>query len=117
MALFLMLARDDGSAFGAMSPAEAQAVIEKYIAWSDRLRTSGKLKTGEKLKDQEGRVVANTNGRIGATDGPFCEAKEVVGGLWIIEARDYDEMVAIAGGCPHAQFGTLEIRAIEDLGR
>lgn len=116
MPQYLMLARDDGAAFGAMSPAEAQAVLEKYIAWSDRLRASGKLKTGEKLKDHEGRVVAATNGRVGATDGPFCEAKEVVGGLWIIEALNYDEVVTIASDCPHIQFGTLEIRAIEDLG-
>lgn len=116
MSLFLMLARDDGAAFGAMSPAEGQEVLEKYMAWSDRLRASGKLKTGEKLKDGEGRVVAALNGSVGATDGPFCESKEVVGGLWIFEAKDYDEAIAVARDCPHTQFGSLEIRAIEDLG-
>jgi hypothetical protein len=46
-------------------------------------------------------------------DGPFAEAKEVMGGFFVVEARSYDAAVKIAKTCPHLEFGSLEIRAVE----
>jgi hypothetical protein len=47
------------------------------------------------------------------TDGPYAEAREVIGGLFIVEAGDYDEVVALSQDCPHLEFGTIEIRQIQ----
>jgi hypothetical protein len=116
MPRFLIVARDDNAAFASLGPAEAQAVIQKYIAWSQGLRESGALKMGEKLKDNEGKVVARRNGKVHVTDGPFVETKEILGGFWLIDAPSYDDVRRMAESCPHLAFGSLEIRAIEELG-
>jgi hypothetical protein len=55
--------------------------------------------------------------KVAVTDGPFTEGKEVMGGLFVIEAGSYDEAVAIADGCPHLDFGSIEVREIEILHR
>ncbi|HEX9895901.1 MAG TPA: YciI family protein [Gemmatimonadales bacterium] len=117
MPRFLMVARDDNAAFASLGPAETQAVIQKYIAWSQGLRASGNLQLGEKLRDGEGRVVSRRNGKLHVTDGPFVETKEILGGFWLLEASSYDQARQMAESCPHLQFGSLEIRAIEELDR
>jgi hypothetical protein len=116
MPRFLMVARDDNAAFASLGPAEAQAVIQKYIAWSQGLRAAGHLQMGEKLKDGEGKVVTRRNGKLHVTDGPFVETKEILGGFWLIEAPTYEDVRRMAESCPHLQFGSLEIRQIEELG-
>jgi hypothetical protein len=115
MPRFLILARDDGSAFATLSPQEAEAVIGRYIAWSAGLRERGSLVLSEKLHDESGRVLARRDGRVAATDGPFAEVKEVVGGFWLLEAPDLDAAAALAADCPHLDFGPLEIREIHEL--
>ena len=47
------------------------------------------------------------------TDGPYAEAREVIGGLFILEAGNYDEAVTLCQDCPHLDFGTIEIREVE----
>lgn len=49
------------------------------------------------------------------TDGPYSESKEVIGGYYTIEADDYEHAVETAKECPHVDFGTIEIRAIEKV--
>lgn len=115
MPRFLLVARDDNGAFASLSPAEAQAVIQKYIAWSEGLAAAGHLRMGEKLRDGEGRVLARRGGRLQVTDGPFVETKEILGGFWIVEAPDYETVVRLAESSPHLAFGSIEVRAIEEL--
>jgi hypothetical protein len=47
------------------------------------------------------------------TDGPFTEGKEVLGGPFIVDAASYDDVLTIANGCPHLDFGSIEVREIE----
>jgi hypothetical protein len=63
--------------------------------------------------DGEGRVLQKQNGKLSVIDGPFAEAKEVLGGFFVIEAANYDEAVEAAKTCPHMEFGTIEVRQIE----
>lgn len=99
--------------FLALGSEEMEAVIEKYVAWSEGLAARGKLVMGEKLRDASGRVLR----RGAVTDGPFSEAREVIGGISIIEASDYEEAVALCRDHPHLQFGgALEIREVEPTG-
>ncbi len=110
MAQFMLLLRGGGE-FPVHSPEEMQKVLEKYLAWADKLRKDGRHRGGEELKDG-GRVMSIKNGKV-AIDGPYTETKEIVGGYFLYEAKDLDEATEIAKGCPHLGFGgSVEIREI-----
>jgi len=114
MAKFMVMARDSGE-YPDMSPEEIQGVIQRYIDWSEGLRQGGRLLSSEKLGDGEGRVIRREAGALVVSDGPYAESKEVLGGFWIIEAADYDEAVRLVSGSPHFDFGTLEVRRVEEM--
>ena len=113
MSRFLVLLRDEPSGFASLSPAEMQAAIEKYIAWGERIRASGHMVLGEKLTDGSGRVVRDPSAIV--SDGPYAEAREIVGGVYILEAPDYDTAVRYMSDSPHLAFGSIEVRQIEEL--
>ena len=47
-------------------------------------------------------------------DGPYAEASEVIGGFYTIEAKNYDDAVSIASGCPHVKYsGRIEVREVD----
>jgi hypothetical protein len=50
------------------------------------------------------------------TDGPYAESKEVLGGFWLLEAANYEEVQGFLKDHPHLDAGSLEVRQIEDLG-
>lgn len=116
MTKFLVLARGGGAeAFEGMGPEEMQRIIERYVVWSQGLSEAGHLLASDKLRDGEGRIVAGGSSGPVVTDGPYSETKEVVGGFWVIEAQDYDRAVELLAESPHLEFGTLEVRAIEEV--
>src|SRR5512139_3443730 len=87
-----------------------QRAIDDFYVWLDRLVGEGRMRVGQRL-GTEGRTVAR---RSKVTDGPFGEAKEVIGGYWTILAESLDEAAAIASGNPCLQCGLFyEIRPID----
>lgn len=109
-----MLLHEQPSDFSSFSPDQIQAVIEEYTAWSQKLAGDGKLMGGQKLKDEGGRHLSGYNGDFRVTDGPFAEAKEVIGGFFSISAADYNDAVEISKDCPHLKYGgRIELREIE----
>ena len=110
---YLLLLHEDPAAFEHVSPEEMQAIIQKYTEWKDRMQNSGVLTRGEKLQDGTGKVLRRTAGQTSVIDGPYTESKEVIGGLFEIQAEDYQAAVEAAGDCPHLEFGAIEIREIE----
>ena len=93
-------------------------MTKKYMAWAEGLRAKGKMVGGEKLAASGGRQLRSTAGKLVASDGPYAEAKDVLGGYFILEARDLAEAEAIARDCPHlalAPGNWAEIRPIEDM--
>jgi hypothetical protein len=116
MAKYALFLHDPPDAFTAMSPEEMQRVIERYVAWGDRLRSSGVLEGGQKLADEPGRIMRGGNGQIRVTDGPYSETKEVLGGYYIVSAGTYDEAVDLARDCAHLDYGgAIEVREIDRL--
>lgn len=116
MARYMLVARDTGDwadFAGDISPEEIEAVIGRYAAWAEKVAQQGKLLSGEKLKDGEGRVVRAERGNVRVTDGPHAASKEVVGGYWLLELDSYEEGVALLQDHPHLEFGSLELREIE----
>ena len=118
MSRYLLVARDTGdweTTAANSSPDEIQAIIGRYIAWSEKLAKNGNLVLSEKLKDGEGRVVKGNGRDMRVMDGPHVESKEVIGGFWVVEADSYEHAVQLASECPHLDFGSLEVRAIEEM--
>jgi hypothetical protein len=116
MPKFILVARDNPAAFAEVSPEEMQQIIQKYVAWGQRLHDAGKLIVSHKLKDNEGRVLRSNGADRDVTDGPYSETKEIIGGFWLIEAADYQEVLDLCENHPHLRLeASLEVRAIEDL--
>ena len=113
MAKFLVVARGTGQAYANRSPQEMQQVLQKYMAWTAGLRDAGRMLHAERLK-ADGRVVRGAAGKMTVTDGPYAETKEVVGGLWLLEAANEDEVQAFLKDHPHLEAGSLEVRQIWD---
>jgi hypothetical protein len=115
MSTFMLLLFDDPTEYATMSPAELQAVVARYSAWADRLGAQGKMRGGEKLRDEGGRVLRREQGALVVKVGPYAEVREIISGYFLLEAADYDEAVALASSCPHADSrGSMMLRAIED---
>jgi len=94
------------------------AMTKRYMAWADGLRQKGRLAGGEKLAAGGVRHIKTQNGTPVVSDGPYAEAKDVIGGYFVIEAKDAAEAEAIARDCPHlslAPTNWLEIRPIDDM--
>jgi hypothetical protein len=117
MAKFMFLLRENPADSANISPQEIQAIIAKYKKWSSEMGAKGKLVGGDKLTDEGGRHLKLSKGKALATDGPFVEAKDLIGGYFMIDAVDYAEAEKIAETCPHlAGNQWIEIRRIEEMG-
>jgi hypothetical protein len=114
MAKYMLLLHDNPAAFVDVSPEQMQQVIEKYIAWGNRLREAGVMQGGDKLTDEPGKVVRRRDGQVRVIDGPYSETKEVLGGYYIIEAGSYDQAIERSRDCPHLEYGgTIEVRQVD----
>jgi hypothetical protein len=114
MARYLMLMRDESNRFASFTEADSRALMEQFVAWTKTLHESGRLGGVERLTDA-GRTVRK-RGDAFTIDGPYAEARELVAGLYVLHARDYDEAAEIAKGCPLLRYGgSCELRAIGDF--
>lgn len=91
----------------AMSPEEGERALRAYLAWGDRMTAAGNPPSGGGLSRQ-GRVLAGGT----ATNGPFTESKEVLGGYILVEAADLDEAEKIFADHPHLGYGSIELRKV-----
>ena len=113
---FAVLIYNDPSLLGAVPKAEFDATMRECLVHADEMRTSGTLLDTQMLEDPStARSVRVRKGRTKIVDGPFAEAKEVLGGFNIIEARDMDEAVKIAQRFPWGATGCVEVRPIRDV--
>jgi hypothetical protein len=92
------------------SPEVMQKHMQKWFEWVERLRKDGTYLAGEPLHPG-GKKIAGANKAI--TDGPFTEAKDIIGGFFIVNAKDYSDAVEIAKDCPdYTHGGTVEVRQV-----
>jgi hypothetical protein len=95
---------------------ESQSALADGYAYIEELKQSGTLVGNAALQlPTETVTVKVRDGKMSATDGPFMETKEVLGGFLLIEARDLNEAVRLAGGIPLARVGTIEVRPLVDF--
>lgn len=85
---YLLLLHEQPSDFAHFSPEDFEKVIGEYIAWRNTLEAEGKFAGGQKVRDDGERRRAGWNGDFRISDGPYAEAKEVIGGFFTIKATD-----------------------------
>ena len=97
------------------APDAMAAIVKEYGGWAERLRGEGRLKGGQKLTNDAGRSMRTAaGGRVVVTDGPYAESKELLGGFFVVAAKDYDEACRVAESCPHLGYGgRIEVRQID----
>ena len=115
MAKFMFILHQNQGCFD-VSPEEMQRIVQKYQSWMDKIRSSGRYVVSDKLAEEGGKVLTLQKGKVNVVDGPYSEAKEVVGGYFTIRAANYEEAVELARDCPHLHHGRIEIRQIDPTG-
>jgi hypothetical protein len=110
---YMLLIYHDEQQFMGLTEDERQDIYGEYRALRDELTNSGTFITGSQLQPtSSARSVTLRNGKQMATDGPFAETKEQLGGYFLIEAETIAEAELIAGRIPSARTGTVEVRPL-----
>jgi hypothetical protein len=92
---------------------EGEALYQRMLEFAADLKERGQLVMTQSLRsDREAVRVQVREGRARLVDGPFAEAKEMIGGFFLIECASRDEAVSIAQQCPAAQWATVEVREV-----
>src|SRR5262245_1619472 len=100
----------------AMAKSDMEACVDESLAYDDTLRKAGHFIVAHALQPVEAATTVRVrNGKLSATDGPFAETKEQLGGFILIEARDLNEAIQVAGKIPMARRGSIEVRPIREL--
>lgn len=108
--MMLIAGPEDGEA--EQSPEEERKVYQRIEAWWEEHAAAGRIVGGHELEPSSTATTVRIDEALQATvtDGPFVEAKEMVGGYAILEVADLDEALSVASGWPAPI--TLEIRPI-----
>lgn len=93
-----------------LSPEQMQNVFDQWMKWFNHLKEEGTALAGNPL-EPEGRIVSGKNRVV--SDGPFAEAKESIGGYFLLNVPSMDAAVAIAQQCPGLPYGVrVEVRPV-----
>ena len=100
-----------GGEMNGASPEQMQENMGKWMAWIEKLSKSNQYVAGEPLLPG-GKLVSGKGGKT-VTDGPFTEGKEVVGGFFIVNAKDMQDAVEMAKDCPSYEIGgSVQVRQV-----
>jgi hypothetical protein len=112
---YMLLIYHAEEAWGTMTEQERQTMYAEYGKFSEEIVASGHYLAGSELHPvSTATSVRVRDGKELATDGPFAETKEQLGGYYLIEAKDLDEAIGIAARIPSARVGTIEIRPLAE---
>ena len=112
---YLCLAYEEEQKLNALSESEWHALRDETLAYVEELQKRGQYVTSAALQSvHTATTVRVRNGRLSATDGPFAETKETLGGIVLIEARDLNDAIQVAANWPSARIGSIEVRPIEE---
>ena len=109
---YLLLIHEPPGQRATRTRAEGEAVFDRMVRFGDDLRQRGLLLAVESLANQDQRAakVQVRDGKPQVLDGPFAEAKEMVGGFYLLNCKTREEALAIASRCPAAEWATVEVR-------
>ncbi len=92
---------------------EAQLAYAQMVRFGEDLTVRGLLTASNSLRsDSDGVRVSVRNGKPILRDGPFTEAKEMIGGFFLLDCNSREQAITIAGECPAAAWATVEVREV-----
>ena len=99
---------------GGRSEAEGRLLYERMLRFTDTLKSRGVLQASASLASNDGRSarVQVRSGQRSVVDGPYAEAKEMVGGFFMLDCASREEAIAIASECPAAEWCSVEVREV-----
>lgn len=110
---YALLIYGDESHCPAPESAEGAAEMEAYYAFTEAINAEGINQGGEALRSvATSTTVRVRNDEVLATDGPFAETKEQLGGFYLVECDDLDQAIAAAARIPGARYGSIEVRPV-----
>jgi hypothetical protein len=113
---YLLLLYDDTAAINALSPAERRAIVDEHIAFSRMLEARGAHVYGDPLDDPSGaHTIRFAGGAPIVTDGPFLEAKEALGGFYVIDCPTPADAIELATQVPQSPGLVAELLPIADM--
>lgn len=114
--MMLMIPKGYETALPGTIPNDAKA-LEAMMKYNESLRQAGVLLALDGLHPPStGARVSFAGGKPKVTDGPFAEAKEVLGGYWVIDVKSKEEAIEWAKRCPASENEVIEIRQVQELG-
>ncbi|MEZ4707392.1 MAG: YciI family protein [Caldilineaceae bacterium] len=113
---YLLMIYGDEQMDASASPQDMEAMMNAYGAFTNEAREAGVLQGGEALQPTStATTVRVRNGKTNATDGPFAETKEQLGGYYLLDCKNLDEAIAYAAKIPGAKHGSVEVRPIMEF--
>ena len=112
---YMLLCYADEKGWAALGEKGQAAIMDDYAAWTQAIVKSGHYRASAKLgPTSAATTLREANGKRLTLDGPFAETKEQLGGFHLVECKDLDEALAIAGRIPTLRVGcTVEVRPVE----
>jgi hypothetical protein len=108
---YMLLIVEDPLQRGTRTREEGEAVFQRMVEFAAELKKEDKLLAVESLASQQkGARVQVRGGKSQVLDGPFAEAKEMVGGFFLVNVKTREEALALARRCPAAEWATVEVR-------
>jgi hypothetical protein len=115
MAQFILMLRGEEVDFKTFSPEEYQKLVAEFEKFNSKLLKAGKLIGSANLKGSTAKTLRLKEGQI-AIDGPYCETKEAVAGIFLFYADDHDQAVELSKDCPFLPIGgSVEVIEIPHL--
>jgi hypothetical protein len=112
MAYMLMLVEPVGQR-AERGVAAGKLVYDRMLGFAESLKARGVLRGVESLAGiEKGARLQVRDGKARVLDGPFAEAKEMVGGFFVVDVATLDEALALAAECPAAEWCTVEVRQV-----
>lgn len=112
MKKFLLLLHENIETLENLSPKEMEELVNAHMAWATKLGEEEFLLSGDGLQERGTKIIGK---ECIIKDGPYIESKEMIGGYYLLQAKDLDAVIELAKECPcHLWGGTTEIRPIMD---
>jgi len=114
---YLCLIYENEKQYETMPKNQTDAVMAEYGAFTQGIKESGHYLGGNALQPTPSATTLRVrNGKVSATDGPFAETKEQLGGYYLINAKDLNDAIQVASRIPSAKYGSIEVRPIQEFG-
>ncbi|MEZ5829874.1 MAG: YciI family protein [Dongiaceae bacterium] len=110
---YMLMIYNDEEKVRAIPKEDANKMMPAYVAYTEALKKAGILLGGDRLQfSSNATTVQIRDGKTKVLNGPYAEAKEQLGGYYLIDVPDMDSALSWASRCPGASSGTIEVRPI-----